>query len=216
MSDSNKDHTAAQGSPARTKELRINGPMTANIVGLIASVSRIENRVINMSMAQAPHVRDKASSISERFQRALRMFEDELRSLNKDAEADDRPSRRRDQPPKAVAGKGTDQVKGQSQQPAGSAAAAGKPKNKSRNRNKGKGQDVQRPGEQTAVQATVQVGEASQPAAPVASGTEASSKPAANKPAAKSRSAGRSEDPTTPVKADASKSESTTALAPAL
>lgn len=221
MSEPSKENNVGQGAPARIKELRINGPMTANIVGLISSVSRIESRVINMSMAQSPSVRDKANSISERYQRALRMFEDELRSLNKDAEADSRPANRRDPRQAGAPVKAAAKPNGQAQQATTGGPGGTQPKNKkARSKNRRKGQDAQRPAAQAAAPASAPAPApvAAQGAEPAAAGKATSSKPAGAKPAAKPRaSAARSEEPANPAPvAEVQKGQASHVPAPAI
>lgn len=223
MSEPSKENNVGQGAPARIKELRINGPMTANIVGLISSVSRIESRVINMSMAQSPSVRDKANSISERYQRALRMFEDELRSLNKDAEADSRPANRRDPRQAGAPVKAAAKPNGQAQQATTGAPGGTQPKNKkARSKNRRTGQDAQRPAAQAAAPASAPA-QAPAPVAadgaePAAAGKATSSKPAGAKPGAKPRaSAARSEEPANPAPvAEVQKGQASPVPAPAI
>lgn len=82
------DNTTAQ--PGRTKEIRITGAMVASLVGIVPQVSRLEDKMINMSMSAAPAMRARVNNLTDRFQRALRAFEDELKSLSKDAEVDGR------------------------------------------------------------------------------------------------------------------------------
>ena len=190
MSEPSKENNVSQAAPARIKELRINGPMTANIVGLISSVSRIESRVINMSMAQSPVVRDKANSISERYQRALRMFEEELRSLNKDAEADSRPTTRRDPRQAGATVKAAAKPNSQAQQPTTGGPGGTQPKKKkARSKNRRKGQDAQLPAAQASAPASAPAPApapgAAQGTEPAVAGKATSSKPAAAKPAAK-------------------------------
>lgn len=185
MSDSNNDNAPAQVAQARIKELRITGPMTANVAGLISTISRIENRVINMSMSATPKVRDMANAITDRYQRALRMFEDELRALNKDSDADSRPSNRRDQRQGTSTGKATAKPAATAPQAAKGAAAPAQSKNKSRNRNRRKGQEAQSQAVPVAPAAAAQatpVPSPVEPAAPAAVGTPATTgKPATRK-----------------------------------
>lgn len=225
MSEPSKENNVGQGAPARIKELRINGPMTANIVGLISSVSRIESRVINMSMAQSPSVRDKANSISERYQRALRMFEDELRSLNKDAEADSRPANRRDPRQAGAPVKAAAKTNGQAQQATTGGPGGTEPKNKkARSKNRRKGQDAQRPAAQAAAPASAPAPApapapvAADGAEPAAAGKATSSTPAGAKPGAKPRaSAARSEEPANPAPvAEVQKGQASPVPAPAI
>lgn len=82
------DNTTAQ--PGRTKEIRITGAMVASLVGIVPQVSRLEDKMINMSMSAAPAMRARVNNLTDRFQRAVRAFEDELKSLSKDAEVDGR------------------------------------------------------------------------------------------------------------------------------
>lgn len=185
MSDSNNDHAPAQAAQARIKELRITGPMTANVVGLISTISRIENRVINMSMSATPKVRDMANAITDRYQRALRMFEDELRALNKDSDADSRPSNRRDQRPGTSTGKAVAKPGATATQAAVGTAAPAQPKNKSRNKNKRKGHDAKNLVVPVAAAAAAQatpVPSPVEPTAPATAGPKATTgKPAAGK-----------------------------------
>lgn len=219
MSEPSKENNVSQAAPARIKELRINGPMTANIVGLISSVSRIESRVINMSMAQSPVVRDKANSISERYQRALRMFEEELRSLNKDAEADSRPATRRDPRQAGATVKAAAKPNNQAQQPTTGGQGGTQPKKKkARSKNRRKGQDAQLPAAQASAPAPAPAPVAAQGAEPAVAGKATSSKPAGAKPAAKPRtSAARSEEPANPAPvAEVQKGQASPVPAPAI
>lgn len=221
MSEPSKENNVSQAAPARIKELRINGPMTANIVGLISSVSRIESRVINMSMAQSPVVRDKANSISERYQRALRMFEEELRSLNKDAEADSRPATRRDPRQAGATVKAAAKPNSQAQQPTTGGQGGTQPKKKkARSKNRRKSQDAQLPAAKASAPAPAPAPApvAAQGAEPAVAGKATSSKPAGAKPAAKPRaSAARSEEPANPAPvAEVQKGQASPVHAPAI
>lgn len=222
MSEPIKDNNASQSAASRTKELRITGPMTANIVALISSISRIENRVINMSMAQSLEVRSKANAISERFQRAVRMFEEELRSLNKDSDADSRPSRRGDQRQTNGPAKVAGQPKSPSQQSTTVTTAAASPNRKNpRGSKRRKGQGAQLPADQVsaATAAPAVPSSAPAPANPGSVGKAAATKNAAVKPAAKPQaSVARSEEPAkkTPPAADQQKGQATPVPAPAI
>lgn len=82
-----EDNTKASG---RVKEVRITGAMTATLVGLIAQTSRLEDKLINMSMSASPAMRAMVNQLTDRFNRAQRMMEDKLRGLVRDAEVDAR------------------------------------------------------------------------------------------------------------------------------
>jgi hypothetical protein len=88
------DNANAQAA-GRTREIRITGAMTASVVGLIPQVSRLEEKLINMSMSSSPQLRTRVNNITDRFQRALRNLEEELRAASKDAELDTRRSAQR-------------------------------------------------------------------------------------------------------------------------
>lgn len=83
----------------RIREIRITGALVASVVGLIPQVSRIEEKLINMSMSAAPKMRTQVNSITDRMQRAIRAFEEELRSAGKDADVDSRNDRSNDRAP---------------------------------------------------------------------------------------------------------------------
>jgi hypothetical protein len=78
-----------------TRTIMVTGERVAVMTQMTVRVSRAEQRLVNLSMSGSPATRDSVKRASERLQRAMNAFDDEIKAVTDELEAAGRKSNQR-------------------------------------------------------------------------------------------------------------------------
>lgn len=71
----------------QTRNITVTGERVARMLTATVRVSQMDQKIVQMSMSNAPNVRDSVSRLSNEYHQAFSQFEDSLRNIEKQLEA---------------------------------------------------------------------------------------------------------------------------------